>query len=137
MNQIDLNGHVAIVTGGAQGIGLAVVERFAASGATVLIWDLDEDLAEETASAVQGNVHARRVDVTDYAEVEEATHLYGIVDSPDVHPDPRPVSRLQKAWGYQGCATVPRRHLQGVVRRPDEAFEAQPVQVVEDRDLAG
>ena len=72
MNQIDLNGHVAIVTGGAQGIGLAVVERFAASGATVVIWDLDEDLAEETAAGVQGNVHARKVDVTDYAEVEAA-----------------------------------------------------------------
>jgi 2-dehydro-3-deoxy-L-rhamnonate dehydrogenase (NAD+) len=72
MNQIDLNGHVAIVTGGAQGIGLAVLERFAASGATVVIWDLDEDLAEETAAGVQGNVHARKVDVTDYAEVEAA-----------------------------------------------------------------
>ena len=72
MNQIDLNGHVAIVTGGAQGIGLAVVERFAASGATTVIWDLDEDLAEEAASSVQGNVHARKVDVTDYAEVEAA-----------------------------------------------------------------
>ncbi|MFL5036518.1 MAG: SDR family NAD(P)-dependent oxidoreductase, partial [Microvirga sp.] len=45
MNQIDLNGHVAIVTGGAQGIGQSVVERFAASGATVEIWDLDGDLA--------------------------------------------------------------------------------------------
>ena len=72
MNQIDLNGHVAIVTGGAQGIGLAVVERFAASGATAVIWDLDEDLAEEAADGVQGNVHARKVDVTDYAEVEAA-----------------------------------------------------------------
>ena len=50
MNQIDLNGHVAIVTGGAQGIGQAIVERFAASGATVEIWDLDGDLAQETAT---------------------------------------------------------------------------------------
>ena len=72
MNQIDLNGHVAIVTGGAQGIGLAVVERFAASGATVVIWDLDGDLAEEAAAGVQGNVHARKVDVTDYPDVEAA-----------------------------------------------------------------
>ena len=46
MNQIDLNGHVAVVTGGAQGIGQAIVERFAASGATVEIWDLDLDLAQ-------------------------------------------------------------------------------------------
>ena len=64
MNQIDLNGHVAIVTGGAQGIGQSVVERFAASGATVEIWDLDGDLAEETANEIGGTVAARAVDVT-------------------------------------------------------------------------
>ena len=65
MNQIDLNGHVAIVTGGAQGIGQSVVERFAASGATVEIWDLDGDLAAETAAEIGETVHARGVDVTD------------------------------------------------------------------------
>jgi 3-oxoacyl-[acyl-carrier protein] reductase len=65
MNQIDLNGHVAIVTGGAQGIGQSIVERFAASGATVEIWDLDGDLAAETAAEIGETVHARGVDVTD------------------------------------------------------------------------
>jgi NAD(P)-dependent dehydrogenase (short-subunit alcohol dehydrogenase family) len=65
MNQIDLNGHVAIVTGGAQGIGQSIVERFAASGATVEIWDLDGDLAAETAAEIGETVHARSVDVTD------------------------------------------------------------------------
>lgn len=64
MNQIDLNGHVAIVTGGAQGIGQAVVERLVASGAVVEIWDLDGDLAQETASQIGGTVFARAVDVT-------------------------------------------------------------------------
>ncbi|TDR87062.1 SDR family NAD(P)-dependent oxidoreductase [Enterovirga rhinocerotis] len=72
MNQIDLNGHVAVVTGGAQGIGQAVVERFAASGATVEIWDLDGDLAAETARAIGGSVTARGVDVTDAEAVEAA-----------------------------------------------------------------
>jgi 2-dehydro-3-deoxy-L-rhamnonate dehydrogenase (NAD+) len=72
MNQIDLNGHVAIVTGGAQGIGQAVVERFAASGATVEIWDLDGDLAQETASGVGPSVHARAVDVTDAEAAAQA-----------------------------------------------------------------
>ncbi len=72
MNQIDLNGHVAVVTGGAQGIGRSVVERFAASGATVEIWDLDGDLAQEAAAAGGGAVSGRKVDVTDWASVEAA-----------------------------------------------------------------
>jgi 3-oxoacyl-[acyl-carrier protein] reductase len=65
MNRIDLDGQVAIVTGGAQGIGRAVVERLAASGATVEIWDLDGNLAAQAAADVGGAVHARAVDVTD------------------------------------------------------------------------
>jgi len=73
MNQIDLNGHVAIVTGGAQGIGQAIVERFAASGAAVEIWDLDGDLAAETAAGIGKTVHARAVDVTDAAAVMAAS----------------------------------------------------------------
>ncbi len=72
MNQIDLNGHVAIVTGGAQGIGQAIVERFAASGATVEIWDVDGDLAEDTAREVGDTVAARAVDVTDAEAVVRA-----------------------------------------------------------------
>ena len=43
MNQINLKGRTAIVTGGAQGFGLAIVKRFIASGANVIIWDNDED----------------------------------------------------------------------------------------------
>jgi NAD(P)-dependent dehydrogenase (short-subunit alcohol dehydrogenase family) len=73
MNQIDLNGHVAVVTGGAQGIGQAVVDRLAGSGAAVEIWDLDMDLARETAAGIGTGVTAREVDVTDAASVEAAS----------------------------------------------------------------
>jgi 2-dehydro-3-deoxy-L-rhamnonate dehydrogenase (NAD+) len=84
MNQIDLNGHVAVVTGGAQGIGQAVVERLVASGAAVEIWDLDGALAAETAAAVGAGVTARAVDVTDpdavTAAARDAESTLGPVD---------------------------------------------------------
>ena len=43
MNQIDLNGRRAVVTGGAQGIGLSVTQRLLDSGAAVSLWDQDAD----------------------------------------------------------------------------------------------
>ena len=49
-NKIDLGGRNAIVTGGAQGIGRAIVERFLDSGAAIAIWDRDIDLAKKTAA---------------------------------------------------------------------------------------
>ncbi|GGF13949.1 short-chain dehydrogenase/reductase SDR [Aliidongia dinghuensis] len=52
MNRIDLNGRRAIVTGGARGIGLAVAERFAASGARVAIWDRDGAVAAAEAERI-------------------------------------------------------------------------------------
>lgn len=66
--------RVVIVTGGAQGIGRAIVERFLESGATVAIWDRDVDLAKKTAGELQkrGRVATITVDVTKYADVERA-----------------------------------------------------------------
>src|SRR5688572_8506031 len=73
-NKIDLDGRNAVVTGGAQGIGRAIVERFVDSGAAVAIWDRDVTLAEKTAVAVKRNrcVEVFAVDVTKLDEVERA-----------------------------------------------------------------
>jgi 3-oxoacyl-[acyl-carrier protein] reductase len=73
-NKIDLSGRNAVVTGGAQGIGRAIVERFVDSGATVAIWDRDVALAKKTATELQkrGRVVSFAVDVTDYSDVERA-----------------------------------------------------------------
>jgi 2-dehydro-3-deoxy-L-rhamnonate dehydrogenase (NAD+) len=71
MNKIDLNGRTAIVTGGAQGFGRAITERFVASGAKVAIWDNDHPLAEKTAKEIGNAVSAFKVDVTDLATVEK------------------------------------------------------------------
>jgi 2-dehydro-3-deoxy-L-rhamnonate dehydrogenase (NAD+) len=72
MNRIDLNGRIAIVTGGAQGFGRAIAERFVASGAKVAIWDHDLPLAEKTAKEIGDAVVAFKVDVTEPAAVERA-----------------------------------------------------------------
>jgi 2-dehydro-3-deoxy-L-rhamnonate dehydrogenase (NAD+) len=71
MNKIDLNGRTAVVTGGAQGFGRAITERFVASGAKVAIWDNDHALAEKTAKEIGNAVSPFKVDVTDLANVEK------------------------------------------------------------------
>ncbi|MFL6936002.1 MAG: SDR family NAD(P)-dependent oxidoreductase, partial [Xanthobacteraceae bacterium] len=65
-NTIDLGGRVAVVTGGARGIGRSIVERFLDCGATVAIWDRDIALAERTAAetARPERVACQAVDVT-------------------------------------------------------------------------
>jgi NAD(P)-dependent dehydrogenase (short-subunit alcohol dehydrogenase family) len=73
MNRYDLDGRIAVVTGGAQGIGLAVARRLSASGAHVVLWDMDAALAEAAAEALPGPATAAGLDVTDPAAVEAAT----------------------------------------------------------------
>jgi NAD(P)-dependent dehydrogenase (short-subunit alcohol dehydrogenase family) len=74
MNQIDLAGKRAVITGGAQGIGRAVAERFLASGATVALWDQDAELVKSTAAELSGKtvVRAMAVDVSSPVDVETA-----------------------------------------------------------------
>lgn len=68
MNRIDLAGRVAVITGGARGIGFAIAERFAASGAKVALWDVDGEQAKTASRQIAGTI-ARQVDVTSEAAV--------------------------------------------------------------------
>jgi len=65
-----LDGHAAVVTGGASGIGAATCRRMAAEGARVAVFDIDGEGAERVAAEVDGIAYA--VDVTDFAALDAA-----------------------------------------------------------------
>ncbi len=72
MNQLDLKGRTAVVTGGAAGIGLAIAARLAHSGAQVTLWDRDERALADSAKLIAGGAHTVRVDVSAEADVKRA-----------------------------------------------------------------
>lgn len=86
MNQIDLKGKTAIITGGAGGIGTAIARRYIQSGATCLLWDISEaalDAASQSLDAGE-KVTTATVDIRDEAAVESATSsalsAFGAID---------------------------------------------------------
>ena len=72
MNKFDLTNRVAIVTGGAQGFGLAITERFIEAGAKVVIWDIDEDAAKKAIDKVNSkNLSYQIVDVSSFEVINK------------------------------------------------------------------
>ena len=85
MIKYDLNNRVAVVTGGAQGFGLAITERFIEAGAKVVIWDIDENAAKDAIGKVKSkNLSHQIVDVTNFEIVnqnlKEVEKKYGKID---------------------------------------------------------
>jgi len=72
MTQIDLAGQVAVITGGAQGIGLAVAQALSEAGAKLALWDMDGPLASTAAGALGDEAVGLSVDVTDEAAIAAA-----------------------------------------------------------------
>jgi 2-dehydro-3-deoxy-L-rhamnonate dehydrogenase (NAD+) len=74
MNKIDLTNRHAVVTGGAQGIGLSIAQRFLSSGASVTLWDRDRELLAATVKDLEshGTVDAVTADVTNADAVSKA-----------------------------------------------------------------
>lgn len=84
MNILDFKDRTAIVTGGAQGIGGAVSAMLAAGGARVAIWDLDLDLARETAKQIGNGAIAVKANIGDWNSIQaaftETKEAFGRID---------------------------------------------------------
>ncbi len=75
MNNIDLSGRVATITGGAQGIGFAAASRLLASGAKVALWDIDQAGLDKAVEALDSDsVIGHPVDITKPEAVDGALH---------------------------------------------------------------
>ena len=73
MNNLDLKDRVAIITGGAQGFGLAISKRIIESGGKVVIWDIDENAVETALKEINSNdLSFKKVDVTNFEAIEKA-----------------------------------------------------------------
>tara|TARA_B100000965_G_scaffold271699_1_gene229824 strand:- start:2 stop:751 length:750 start_codon:yes stop_codon:yes gene_type:complete len=73
MNNFDLKNRVAIITGGAQGFGLAISKRIIQSEGKVVIWDIDENAINSALNEISSeNLSFKKVDVTNFVEIEKA-----------------------------------------------------------------
>ena len=102
MNNIDLNNRVAIVTGGAQGFGYAVVKRFLDSGAKVIIWDIDKKFIDK---AIQDsgskNLSYQIVDITNFDEIKKSFDEISLKNKIDIFVNNAGVAGLNdKVWNY-------------------------------------
>ena len=85
MIKYDLKNRVAVVTGGAQGFGLAITERFLDAGADVVIWDIDESAVKVAIDKLKSeHLSHQIVDVTNFETInknlEEVEKKYGKID---------------------------------------------------------
>jgi len=85
MINFDLSNRVAVVTGGAQGFGFAISERFIKSGAKVIIWDIDKKATEEAIEKLNSKECSYQlVDVTNFDEIKKSLSdietKYGKID---------------------------------------------------------
>lgn len=106
MNNIDLQGRVVVVTGGAQGIGYAIAERVTLSGGRVVIWDRRRESAEAAASRLGAGTIAFGVDVVDFSAVQRVAEqtaqacggrIDGLVNSAGITGPVRPMHEYEES----------------------------------------
>jgi 3-oxoacyl-[acyl-carrier protein] reductase len=72
MNQLDMRGRHAVITGGATGLGYAIAQRMLASGASVTLWDRDTSALSKACAELGSQAHGVTMDVGDHASVVAA-----------------------------------------------------------------
>jgi NAD(P)-dependent dehydrogenase (short-subunit alcohol dehydrogenase family) len=117
---VDVHGSVAVVTGGAGGLGLAAARRLATAGAEVVLLDLPGSPGDEAAARLGGGARFAPADVTDEASVraaldlaEERGPLRVAVNCAGVAPPSRLLDRDGRAQPLEHFATVVRVNLVG------------------------
>jgi 2-dehydro-3-deoxy-L-rhamnonate dehydrogenase (NAD+) len=94
MNKIDLNDQVAVVTGGAQGLGFAMAHRILQSGAKVSLWDMNAEVLALAVEKLGAGASSKVVDITD---LDGLRHAHA-----EVEQDLGPVSILVNSAGIAG-----------------------------------
>ena len=102
MHNFDLKNRTAIVTGGAQGFGYAIVKRFLESGANVIIWDIDKkfvDIALKDSGSK--NLSYQIVDITNFDEIKKSFDEISKKNNIDIFVNNAGVAGLNdKVWNY-------------------------------------
>lgn len=102
MNQLDLQGRHAVITGGAVGLGFAIAQRMQASGAQVTLWDRNAQALEDARSRLGDGVATVLVDVADHASVVAAVgQTRALRDSVDILVNSAGITGPNvKLWDY-------------------------------------
>ena len=102
MNKFDLNNRVSVVTGGAQGFGLAIAKKFLDCGAEVIVWDIDKAALNKTQESIKNEKFTTQiVDITNFNEVTKNIELITSKKNIDIFINNAGITGLNAGvWNY-------------------------------------
>jgi 3-oxoacyl-[acyl-carrier protein] reductase len=102
MIKFNLSNRIAIVTGGAQGFGLAIAKKFLDCGAEVIVWDIDKSALNRTQESIKNEKFTTQiVDITNFNEVTKSTELIANKKNIDIFINNAGITGLNAGvWNY-------------------------------------
>ena len=102
MNKFDLNNRVSVVTGGAQGLGLAIAKKFLDCGAEVIVWDIDKAALNKTQESIKSEKFTTQiVDITNFNQVTKNIELITSKKNIDIFINNAGITGLNAGvWNY-------------------------------------